>query len=375
MRINKLDGLRGVFSLLVVLYHFSPVLLSQQVHDYFFIRQSRCFVDFFFVLSGYVIAVNYNHAIVNVNLFFTYINKRFIRLYPLLLYTTFVVLFYEIIYNNFLVQYVKVENQTLSSHLFIRTLDTLLFTNATPILGSTYGMNLPAWSISSEMISYIIFGIVSLYAVGKRKNILLLLIIIGCFAFSIYHQQYFFTSSFGFVRGLICFSLGYFVFKFSSYSFSLNKNLELLIPFILLAIFYQLNTYPIGAKRELFGLFSIPLFFALAILVLLKTNGRLSQFLETKPLQFLGKISYSIYLNHTIVIYIFPGFTFFVLKKLNMDRTPFTNTLTLLITFLLIIIYSKYTQQLIEKKGGKLLERFLIKQPPLANKSFEPIVF
>ncbi len=375
MRINKLDGLRGIFSLLVVLYHFSPFLLSQQVYDYFFIRQSRCFVDFFFVLSGYVIAVNYDHAIDNVNLFFTYVKKRFIRLYPLLLYSTLIVLFYEIIYNNFLVHYIKVENQSTTSHLFSRTLDTLLFTNATPILGSDYGMNLPSWSISSEMISYLAFGVISLYAVGKRKNILVLLIVISCFVFSIYHQQYFFTSSFGFVRGLICFSLGYFVFKFSSYSFSINKNLELFIPLILLAIFYQLNSFPIGVKRELFGLFSIPLFFAIAILVLLKTNGFLSQFLETKPLQFLGKISYSIYLNHSIVIYIFPDFVFLFLKKLNLSRTPFTNTLTLLVTFLIIIIYSKYTQQLIEKKVGKLLERFLIKQPTAVNKSFEPLVF
>ena len=178
MRINKLDGLRGIFSLLVVLYHFSPFLLSQQVYDYFFIRQSRCFVDFFFVLSGYVIAVNYDHAIDNVNLFFTYVKKRFIRLYPLLLYSTLIVLFYEIIYNNFLVHYIKVENQSTTSHLFSRTLDTLLFTNATPILGSDYGMNLPSWSISSEMISYLAFGVISLYAVGKRKNILVLLIVI-----------------------------------------------------------------------------------------------------------------------------------------------------------------------------------------------------
>lgn len=375
MRINKLDGLRGAFSLLVVLYHFSPVLLSQDVHDFFFIRQSRCFVDFFFVLSGCVIAVNYDSAIINVNLFYTYMKKRFIRLYPLLFYSTLVVLLYELIYNNFLVQYIKVENQSPSSNLLIRTLDTLLFTNATPVLGADYGMNLPSWSISSEMISYLIFGAISLYAVGKRKNILLFFTIICCFIFSLYHQQYFFTSSFGFVRGLICFSLGYFVFKFSTYSFNVNRNLELLIPVVLLAIFYQLNSFSAGFKRELFALFSIPLFFSLAILVLLKTNGLLSQFLETKPLQFLGKISYSIYLNHSIVIYIFPDFVFLILKKMNVDRTPLINAITLALTFLLIIIYSKYTYQLIEKKGGKLLERLLIKEPPVVNKSFEPLVY
>src|SRR5882757_7822109 len=55
-RFEALDGWRGVCACLVVLFHFhghSPVYSSALV------RNSYLFVDFFFVLSGFVIAWNY----------------------------------------------------------------------------------------------------------------------------------------------------------------------------------------------------------------------------------------------------------------------------------------------------------------------------
>ncbi len=55
-RFEALDGWRGVCACLVVLFHFhgySPVYFSPLV------RNSYLFVDFFFVLSGFVIAWNY----------------------------------------------------------------------------------------------------------------------------------------------------------------------------------------------------------------------------------------------------------------------------------------------------------------------------
>ena len=79
MRITKLDGLRGICSLMVVFYHYGETLIPDFIFNNFIIRQSWSFVDFFFVLSGFVIVYNYKN-LCNVHDFWLYLKKRFIRL-------------------------------------------------------------------------------------------------------------------------------------------------------------------------------------------------------------------------------------------------------------------------------------------------------
>src|SRR5437868_13481101 len=59
-RFDALDGWRGVCACFVVLFHFhgwGPLYTSS------FVRGSYLFVDFFFVLSGFVIAWNYGNRL------------------------------------------------------------------------------------------------------------------------------------------------------------------------------------------------------------------------------------------------------------------------------------------------------------------------
>jgi peptidoglycan/LPS O-acetylase OafA/YrhL len=136
--------------------------------------------------------------------------------------------------------------------------------------------------------------------------------------------------------------------------FKLNNNLEYLIPILIVVIFYILNTTDNG----MFGLFVIPTFFALSIVTLLKTDGLLSKLLETKLIQFLGKISYSIYLNHLLVISLTPKIMFSVLK---LPQNTSTEIVVFLVSILIVIIYSNYTYRFIEVKGGKYLRKLLLK--------------
>ena len=72
-RIKKLDGLRGVFSLMVLFFHYRENMLPEMIYNNFLIRESYLFVDFFFVLSGYVIALNYNVLSMIINIWQVYI--------------------------------------------------------------------------------------------------------------------------------------------------------------------------------------------------------------------------------------------------------------------------------------------------------------
>jgi peptidoglycan/LPS O-acetylase OafA/YrhL len=75
-----LDGLRGVAALLVVLYHVALYFQLSVVPTHGYLA-----VDFFFMLSGYVIAHAYDHRLATSMSVRRFVLVRLIRLYPLAL--------------------------------------------------------------------------------------------------------------------------------------------------------------------------------------------------------------------------------------------------------------------------------------------------
>lgn len=350
MRITKLDGLRGIFSLMIFFHHYDVEFLPDLIYNNFLIRESFLSVDFFFVLSGFVISYNYN-SINTIKSFWIYLKKRFIRLYPLLFFSTILFLGFKIISNTYFPLNVnKIEDVSL---LIYQTFNTLLFTNSTPILGVVDGMNGPSWSISAEVISYIIFGLVSLYSIGRKRNLVLILIITLGVIFSILNRDHFTIGEYSFVRGLISFNLGYFVWFFSQRDFKLSNKLEYLIPVLFCVLIYKFHGLE-GFTKQIFGLSIFPLFFGLSILIFIKTNGYLSKILNSSPFSFLGNISYSIYLNHFLLKLIIPR-GFFVIIKI--PQNSFTEILVFVFTIFTVIIFSYFTYKIVEKKGGQFLKR------------------
>ena len=153
-RFLKLDGLRGLFALSVSLYHYPSQFVPDFFFNFFFVRSSWLFVDFFFVLSGFVIALNYNQ-IQSFDALVVFCKKRFIRIYPLLFYSVIIFLISYIILFYFLPNYVNYFN---SNNATIQTFESLLLLNSTPILGTGTGINGPSWSISSEFLCYFYLG-------------------------------------------------------------------------------------------------------------------------------------------------------------------------------------------------------------------------
>lgn len=338
-RINKLDGLRGLFALFVVLFHFNKHNAPQFIVNNFFVRESYIFVDFFFILSGYVITLTYNDRLNRMKDLWPFLKKRLIRLYPLLLFST-------LMYWGFV--HPQINNRNI-----LLALDTLLLTNATPILGSGIGMNYPSWSISSEIISYFVFGLSSMIAIQKRKPTIIGFITISCFLFLAFQQNYFQTGEFGFLRGLACFNLGYFIYFFADRKINIPNILEWMIPLFIGALMYYYNHATLTSSIQIILIqFLIPLTFASSIYLLIKTNGLLSGFLQTKPLVFLGKISYSVYLNHAFVIGFFIPKLF---RWIECTNGEIKKTIAISILLLILIGYSWGTQYFIENKLGKRL--------------------
>jgi peptidoglycan/LPS O-acetylase OafA/YrhL len=336
-RIHKLDGLRGLFALFVVLFHFNVNNAPAGLVNNFFVRESFIFVDFFFILSGFVITITYNESINSGKSFLQFLKKRFIRLYPMLLFSTGMYWYFVRPFSD-------------KHHIFL-ALDTLLLTNSTPILGTTIGMNYPSWSISSEMISYLAFGICSLLVIRKKKNHLIIAITIACFGFLLYQQNYFQTGSWGFIRGLACFNLGYLIHLFATKNIKIHDYFEGLIMIIILGMMYFL--FHLIIKNTLVLTFIhllVPIVFAFSIFILIKTNGIISKLLQTTPLQFLGKISYSLYLNQALIIgYSIPK----LYKWIKMPNEELKKIICVLIILTILVVYSWLTQLIIEQKLGK----------------------
>ena len=340
-------------------FHYRENMLPDIIYNNFFIRESYLFVDFFFVLSGYVIALNYNIMLGSDDLI-KYLKKRFFRLYPLLLYTTLLFFSYyltlkllRIYFPDLLIfsgpDLINLKDEC--RHLA----DTIFLANSTPFLGSTMGMNIPTWSISSEFISYFIYGLIVFMFVGRARNLLLLSTVISALIYSYCQAEFFpFNGNFGFVRGLIAFNLGYFVWYLANKNIKIPNIMEVSIPVLLIILFYYLNFCSVKQPetKQLLGIFLVPLFFSFSILSFIKTEGLVSELLNLKLFQFLGDISYSIYLNHYLIILVFPNLIF----SFGLPQSSLNQVLVFILTTLVVVIYSNFTYKFIEIRFTKYLK-------------------
>ncbi|MDQ6477293.1 acyltransferase [Dyadobacter sp. LHD-138] len=345
-RVEQLDGLRGIFSILVIAHHHNA-FRDSIFYNNFFVINSSLFVDFFFVLSGFVIAMNYVEKLNSTESFISFIKKRFIRLYPLLFFTEVLFIVANLIGNQS-----TLKNATdLPLFYYLQSgLDTLTFMGSTPILGDWMGINYPAWSISSEMISYVVFGIV-LVLLPAKKYWVFALISVACVGFIVFKDEYMLVYDYGFIRGLLCFCMGIFTFALlreKSFTLTLYE-----IPYLILLVgaMYATHHYEWNLIRLIF-----PVLFALGIIIFASSSGIVTKLLSSKPFQYLGRISYSIYLNHAIVL-IFVNICLF--RVLKWQPTESRIALSLTISIVLTIFYSHFTYEFIEKRFGKFLKNKL----------------
>ena len=144
--ILPLETFRGIFALTIVLHHLR---VNTFIHNSNFVQNGVLAVDFFFVLSGFVIAYNYIDKINSKKELITFQKKRFYRLYPLHLLTLFVFIFIELL-KLFATKYTDFETTYIPFGDFNNYYS--LISNFFLVHG-LYGwsFNLPSWSISTEL--------------------------------------------------------------------------------------------------------------------------------------------------------------------------------------------------------------------------------
>jgi peptidoglycan/LPS O-acetylase OafA/YrhL len=178
MDIRSLTGLRGVAAVMVVLYHFWPVGPSPAPGFARAVGKGYLWVDLFFVLSGYVLALNYGSLFADrpfsPRAFVFFFMRRVARIYPayivlLLLQLGFVLL----VYGNFGEPHHWGGAEALADPVYDLPANVLLVQS----VGLAPSMIGQAWSISTEFAVYCAFPLlVTLAVFGSRQTAALALI-------------------------------------------------------------------------------------------------------------------------------------------------------------------------------------------------------
>ena len=349
-RFEVLDMFRGVFASLVFLFHLGPFAQTPIINNSF-IENSDMFVDFFFVLSGFVITYSYR-TMENWQQFRLFLTKRVYRIYPLHFIMLLAFVGMEIA-KNLLNPYIKVNNLENPANNITTFFTSLFLINSTPIPGvDDVSWNIPSWSISAEMISYLVFGslLVILFLSNNvvRRNLYFAIIVILSIAglwFVSGSFQINYSFNYGFLRGILGFFTGALCFNVFERTnqkvrtlptgiFTIAEVLSLVI-----IVFCIAN----GEILKPWGVIFEILFFA-CIYIFSFQKGFLSDRLKNvEILKKLGQYSYSIYMSHALFISLFNVLFIRILKF-----PPTAYSYLFVLNFLIIYFVSSWTYKNIE---------------------------
>jgi peptidoglycan/LPS O-acetylase OafA/YrhL len=372
-RFETLDSWRGICALLVAVYHL-PVIGVHLNND--FIRGSYLFVDFFFVLSGFVIAHAYGARLMRGEGLAKFMVTRFGRLFPLHAFMLLAFVAFELL--RLKVPQLGGQDTAFTGGFTLKT----LLDNALMIHGLGFekhlSWNAPSWSISTELFAYLLFAIL---VVGLRRTSLMAFIIIVAIAplmlLKLSPRFMDTTYDFGFIRCIYGFSLGVLVQAyFARAHTALGSDRETKIVWtvaefatILAVVVFVANSHDNAASLL------APFVFGLAVLVFSHEAGYISTILRARPFILLGALSYSIYMTHLFV----QGRMFNIARYLDghhstsiigMQATggeptfAYAQNIAVPITILMILltlIASVITYNLVEKPGQKWFRKLASK--------------
>ncbi len=351
-RFRVLDIFRGLFASFVYLFHLTVFAETPFLRNGF-TYNSDMFVDFFFVLSGFVIANSYERMD-SMAQFKTFYKKRFLRIYPLHLIVLIAFVGMELA-KQLMAGHIQVNNLHNPANSGLSFLSNLLLLQSTPVFGiKDVSWNIASWSISAEMIAYLVFGmlVVMVHKMGwfRQRVIMYLLVVLVSAALLVmitggYALNYSFDV--GFLRGLIGFFAG--VLCLLGYRHTAGR-MDVLSGglFTVLELFTIVLTFYCIARGDVFKEFGLMyvLLFMVCIYVFSFEKGILSALLNKIPvLHELGAYSYSIYMWHTLLISLF---NVLFIRVLHLPASSYV--WLVFVNFLAIFFVAKWSYKHIEMR-------------------------
>lgn len=330
--LRQLTGLRGVAALAVVCHHAA----SEGGRNLYLRGQPM--VDIFFVLSGFVMGYVYlSRGRMDWRSFAL---ARFARIYPLHAATAITMALAAVAYA------------WLSHHAWpayinpVQGLREATLTMAMPVVGADKLWNFPAWSISVEWwVYFTVFPVLAAYGsrLSNRQALAAFVVAALVLSFLLYFDSAKPTRGWlAFARAAVGFGGGWVAYRLATTTRRKMSPLQADLAFalVVLAIYSAIPLFGVEAW------YLIP-FYPLMVFGLATTECGAARFLSSRPLEWLGEISFSVYLVHPIVMN--------VLEAVSAKVTPIEGQLTwVLLVVPLSIVASTISYAWFEKPVRRL---------------------
>lgn len=364
-RYEALDSLRGFCACMVALVHFRT---TGAINSSGFIQHSYLFVDFFFVLSGFVIASSYLDKIRGGFPIRKFMLLRLGRVYPLHIVMLAAFLVFEVTASLL---------PSLSSGLRAPFTGEYSLPSLFASLGlvqifigdeksAAIAWNFPSWSIAAELWTYLLFAALFRFARPGRAfaltglcALLYLLVTSGERHLNDIHAGAFARCVFGFSLGaLVC------LLRRKVSLRGGTSAVEILTTVLALA-----GVYLTGATE---WEFLMPFIFAWSIYLFSHESGVVSRFMKTPPFLLLGALSYSIYMTHAfvsrrlanLVEHFIPSFFQAHESQVIIGNSTMSGDAMSILYLLVVIGFSWLTYRLIEQPGRRWSRKAVLTNRP-----------
>ncbi len=351
-RFAALDGWRGICAVLVALHHFSA---NGYLAVMPLIRNAWLFVDFFFVLSGFVISHAYSQKLTGGREIGPFAWRRFARLWPLHVAVLGAFVAME------LVRFAMTGSGFTGERAPVAILANLALVQSLGIFnGLTW--NTPSWSISTEFYTYLVFAAACAASAKQSLRVVLsIALAVTGLAVLVFFSRYGMRETFGwgFFRCLFGFFAGSLTYEFwRRGGLGGGSGAEIAAVAIVLAFLVFVPGH------RAFEYFAVPVF-ALLVCVFAEERGVVSRALRSRAVNALGRWSYSIYMVHMLVLAL-------VFSALDLFGTGWTAKLpdgveevvlgsriaadTLMLAYLAgVVALAAFTWRFIERPGQRIL--------------------
>lgn len=296
-RYEALDSLRGLCALIVAVFHFAS---STNAHVPLFFVNGWLFVDFFFVLSGFVIATSYGERLAQGFSPARFMALRFGRIYPLHVAVLGAMLALEVAGLVFGLQGAAgraafEEGKSLPA--LFGSLGLIHIFGIWPHLV----WNGPSWSIAAEMWAYAVFAAVWRFAGRARLAVMLGLSAAGLASLAAWGDPWL-GQAYTMVLPRCLFGFGLGVLAHSLHARGIGAvagtACATLLEAAVVAICVAFVALTAAGPLTLIA----PLVFLAGVLVFAGEGGLVSSLLRLAPLRLLGRFSYSIYMVHVLLL-------------------------------------------------------------------------
>ena len=313
-----LDGLRGVAALLVVFYHiFEGLSFAAGGTLITTINHGYLAVDFFFILSGFVIGYAYDDRLGKTMSLGNFFKRRLIRLHPMIVMGAVIGAVTFCIQGS--VQWDGTKIAT--SMVMLALLCAMFFIPAVPGVryevrgnGEMFPLNGPSWSLFFEYIGNILYALF-IHRLSKKA----LAVLVGILGIFLAWLALFDVSGYGMIgvgwtldsvnflggslRMLFPFTMGMLLSR--HFRPMQIRGAFWICSFVLLLLFcvpYIESNGPISLN----GLFeAVCILFIFPILVWIGASGKTTDKRSTQICKFLGDISFPLYAVHYPLMYLF----------------------------------------------------------------------